>query len=195
MIFGLVATFFFVANPVGNTPAILACIKDLPFDRQKKVMLREAIIAFLLAVFFAISAQGFFHLIVVKQYTISITGGVLLLLVALSMIFPPDVTTEKPPLKKEPFIVPIATPLISGPGLLSIVMLKVEELGGQSVVLLALCITWIGVTAVLLTAPFVMKIFGRRGMIALEQLMGMIVSMLSMQMILNGVILFSRSVQ
>ena len=52
-------TFFLVANPIGNSPAILAVVKDLPFERQRMVLLREALIALALALVFQFFGEAF----------------------------------------------------------------------------------------------------------------------------------------
>lgn len=185
-------TFFLVANPIGNSPAILAVVKDLPFDRQRKVLLREALIALALALFFQFFGEAFLTSLNIDRYTVSLCGGVMLFIVALKMIFP--VRTEEQHLTlKEPMIVPIATPLISGPGLLTIIMVKSKEEENFMLISAAILIAWIGVTFVLTTAPYLQRIFGNRGMIALEQLMGMVLSMISMEMIVNGSSLFVKT--
>jgi len=50
--FALALTFFLVANPIGNSPAIIALVKDFDLKQQKRILYREAIFALLLALFF-----------------------------------------------------------------------------------------------------------------------------------------------
>lgn len=189
-IFSIALTFFLVANPIGNSPTIVALVKDFEFERQKKIMFREALIALAIAVFFQFFGELFLGLINVKDFSLSLCGGILLFLVALQMVFPKIADDNAKALKQEPFIVPIATPLITGPGLMAIIMIYSRQEEDNFKILSAICLAWIGVTGVLLAAPYLQKIFGKRGLLALEQLMGMILAMISMQMIVKGANLF-----
>ncbi|GAB4226928.1 MAG: YhgN family NAAT transporter [Chlamydiales bacterium] len=185
-IFSIAIAFFFLANPIGNTPAIISLLKDIDFQRQKKIMFRESIFALLIAFFFIFCGNAFLSLIQVKEYTLGITGGVLLFLVSIEMIFPKYHTQISYETKKEPFIVPIATPLISGPALMTIVMLKAHT---ESFLKLSLAVTiaWIGVTSILSAAPYLQKILGKRGLATIEQLMGMLLGMMGVNSIINGI--------
>ncbi len=183
-------TFFLVTNPIGNSPAIVALIKDYDLSRQKKIMLREAFISLALALFFQYFGEFFLTHLHVQDYAVTLCGGILLFLVALNMIFALSQPAEMATMKQEPFIVPIATPLLSGPGLLTIIMLYAREVDNNLKISAAILLAWVGVTLVLVVAPYLQKILGKRGLIALEQLMGMILSMIAMEMIVKGFTLF-----
>ena len=181
----LALTFFIVANPIGNSPAIIALIKDLDFQRQKQVMLREAFFALIVALFFQYFGKLFLDLIVVKPYTLTYTGGVLLFLVALGMIFP-KVSGEGSKAKEEPYFVPIATPLITGPGLMTTIMIWSQKLNQPLYVSAAILLAWVGVTAALYFSPYLNILLKKRGLITLEQLMGMVLMLISVQMMLDA---------
>jgi multiple antibiotic resistance protein len=189
-VFSLAIIFFFVANPIGNSPTILALVKSFPFERQKRIIIREALIALLLAIFFQYGGEGFLSLLHVDSYAVTMCGGVLLFLVALQMIFSQAEKEEAATLKKEPFIVPIATPLLSGPGLLTIIMLKADEVKDNAKITFAILLTWTGVMAVMIIAPYLQKILGKRGLLALEQLMGLVLLMIATDMLVRGMALF-----
>lgn len=192
-IFSIALTFFLIANPVGNSPAIIALVKDFDFRRQKIILFREATIAMLLALFFQYFGELFLAALNIKDYAVTITGGLLLLLVAYGMIFhetPPDETAIQ---KQEPFIVPIATPILSGAGLLSVIMLFSSKEKNDFVITTAILIAWVGVYTVLMTAPYLQKILGKRGLSALEQVMGMILALMSMEMVVKGSAMFIKT--
>lgn len=184
--------FFLVANPIGNSPAILALTKSFPFKQQRRIILRETFIALLIALFFQFFGEFFLGLFNIKDYSLTLTGGILLLLVALKMIFSSNVSTENPALKQEPFIVPIATPIITGPGLMAFIMLYSRLEPNTLFVSLAILLAWIGITIILGYAPYLQRALGQRGLIALEQLMGMVLSFMSMEMIVSGTTLFIK---
>jgi len=185
-------TLFLIANPIGCSPAIIALIKDFDFEHQKRIMLRETLVAFALAIFFQYVGDFFLTQLHIETYVVKLCGGILLLLIALSMIFPPKNahTLKKEKLKKEPIIVPIAMPLISGPALLTMIMLFSKEVSHPIYMTLAIALTWIGVATILLSAPYLNKILGQRGLNVLERIMGMLLTVLAVEMVVGGFKLF-----
>jgi len=184
---------FLVTNPIGNAPTILALVKDFPPERQQKILLREAFFAFLLAVFFQFVGRAFLSVLGVEDYALRLCGGVLLFLVGLGMVFPVHEKMQAGVLKQEPFIVPIATPLLSGAGLMSIIMTFSAEVDNHLTMFLAILLAWAGVTAVMAGAPFLLRLFGKRGMDALEKLMGLVLVMISVEMFVQGLNDFIQS--
>lgn len=188
-LFQNVLTFFLTTNPIGNSPAIMALVKEFPFERQKRIMLREGLFALAVALFFQYLGTRFLALLSVQKYAVTMCGGTLLFLVALNMIFSLNRPSTSTTLQQEPFLVPIATPLLSGPGLLAIIMLK-SSLEPNWFISMAILIAWIGVLAVLLAAPYLLRLMGKRGIVALEQLMGLVLSLIAMNMLVRGVGLY-----
>lgn len=185
-VLGLAIKFFLVTNPIGNSPTILALVKDFDFDRQKKIILREGFFALLVALFFQYVGEHFLTFLHIEKFAITMTGGTLLFLVALQMIFCLSEAPEAVALKQEPFIVPIATPLLSGPGLLSIIMIQTQEVGDNLIITSSILLAWVGVMTVMAIAPYLQKLLGKKGLLALEQLMGLILAMIAIQMFVNG---------
>ena len=184
-------TLFLVINPIGNSPAVLAVVKNFTFERQKKILLREAIFAVLIALFFQYFGEIFLGALNIQKYATTITGGLILLLVAIGMIFPKhEEQADSKHLQQEPFIVPIATPLLSGAGLLSTIMLYAARENNAFLVSSAILIAGVGVVGVMYSAPYMLKLFGKRGLLALEQFMGMILVLISVEMLVKGVSLF-----
>ena len=129
-------------------------------------------------------------LLSLDQEAVSIAGGVILFLIALKMVFPParggGIMGDTP--DGEPFIVPMATPLIAGPSILATLILIGNQNPGQEIALLgALLIAWFTSSAILIFSNRIMKLLGNRGVFAIERLMGMILIMLSVQMLINGI--------
>jgi multiple antibiotic resistance protein len=186
-VFTIALTLFLIANPVGNSPAIIALIKDFDFKRQRFIAFREAMLALLLALFFQYFGEIFLNALQIKPFAVTITGGLLLFAVALSMIFSfHESTEEAKQVKQEPFFVPIATPIISGPGLLATIMMFSQRENNNFKITMAILITWVGVTVVMTFSPYLQKLLGKRGLAGMEQLMGMILALISMELIVKG---------
>lgn len=182
--------FFLVANPIGNSPAIIALTKNFPFQRQRKIILREVFIALLIALFFQFFGEYFLNLINIKDYALTLTGGILLFIVSLNMIFTTEISADTAETKQEPFIVPIATPILTGPGVMAFIMLYSRIEPSSMTVTFAILLAWVGIVSILALAPYMQRALGERGLVALEQLMGMILSFMSMEMMVRGAFLF-----
>jgi multiple antibiotic resistance protein len=102
------------------------------------------------------------------------------------MIFQSSEKEEKNP-KEEPFIVPLAIPLVAGPSALTTVLLLVTRESSRWLEwLLALFCAWVISAIILLCSSGLQKFFGQRGLIAMERLMGMILTAIAVQMFLTG---------
>ena len=186
----LAMIFFIVTNPIGNSPTIIALIKGHSIREQQKILFRESMFSMLLAIFFLFLGEVFLQCLKIQSFALTISGGTLLFIVALKMIFSQREESEIETPKQNPFIVPIATPLLSGAGLLTMIMFYSKQEANNMKILIAIFLAWIGVTAVLVTAPYLQILLGKRGLSALEQLMGMLLAMIAMEMIVKGALLF-----
>ncbi len=189
-LFQLALSFFLIANPIGNIPTVVALVKDFPFQQQRKIVLRESIFSFIVAISFQFVGAELLNYLHIETDTVSITGGLLLMLVALGMIFPKDEPKETLALKREPFLVPIATPIITGGGVMSAIMIYLSDTHDPLLVSSALVLAWCGVIPVMLLSPYLKKLLGDRGLLALEQFMGMVLALLSMRLLVQGFRIF-----
>lgn len=185
----MAVSFFLVTNPIGNSPMFLGLLKDFDFATQRKILLREGLISLAIALFFQYLGEIFLNLLNVQDYAMTFCGGVLLLIISLKMIFPFHRDVHSEGVSKEPFIVPIATPLLAGPGVLTLIMLSSRQLS-HFMVSGAIFLAWAGVIAVMAIAPYLQKIFGKKGLTALEQVMGMLLALMAIHMLVHGAELF-----
>ena len=179
-----VILLFIVIDPVGLAPMIQGMLKKYSPAQQKAILTRELVFALSLLLLFFFS--GKFLL------TLSISGGILLFLVALGMVFPAKdmlSSSGRADGKDEPFIVPIAMPLMAGPSSLSIIMLHASQTPdsiSQMTYAGAIVTAWFLSGMVLFIAQKFLRLLGEKGTIALERMMGMVLIMISVQMFMNG---------
>lgn len=194
-LFRLALTYFIIINPIGNLPAIIALIKDFDFQQQKRIMLREGFFTLIVALLFQFIGEYFLGLLHIEQPALSLCGGTLLFFCALGMIFPPKTHEGAARLTQEPFIVPIATPLLAGPGTLTFIMVSAAREPVVMKITGAIVLAGIGVIAVLMSGPYLQRLLGKRGLIVLEQIMGMILLLMAVGMFLQGLEVFVHCVQ
>ncbi|MGJ8697744.1 MAG: MarC family protein [Verrucomicrobiaceae bacterium] len=179
-----IITLFMVFDPFGNAPVFQSTLSKIDPARQRIVLVRELIIALVILALFTIAGTHFLSILNLRPASLSISGGILLFLIALGMIFPKrSVLTESS--DEEPFIVPLAVPLLAGPSAIAILLIKTPIYGtGQS--LLILLGAWVPTAILLLLARPLLSYLGAKGSRALERLMGLILILVAVQMILDG---------
>ncbi|MBB6094626.1 multiple antibiotic resistance protein [Povalibacter uvarum] len=185
----VVLTLFLIMDPLGNIPIFLSILKDVSPARRRQILLREVLIAYVVLLVFLFLGQYILQVLHLEQETISIAGGIVLFLIALRMIFPSHGGFAADTPEGEPFIVPLAIPLIAGPSTLAMLMLLQRSESGASPweLWVAVTIAWALTAAILLAAPFFYRVLHQRGLIAMERLMGMLLVMISVQMLMNGI--------
>ena len=179
---------FLILDPLGNIPVFLSILKPLTPARRRIVLMREMLIA--LGVLFAFLWGGIYvlELMHLRQESVTIAGGIVLFLIGLKMIFPsPEGMFGETP-GGEPFIVPLAIPLVAGPsGMASVMLLGSQEPGRMGDWSLALLLAWLATAVILFSATYLYKIMGTRVLVAIERLMGMLLVAISVQMLMDGI--------
>lgn len=179
---------FLILDPLGNIPVFLGLLKPLPVRRRRYVLARELLIALALLMGFLWAGKHVLDLMHLRQESVSIAGGIVLFLIGLKMIFPSaeGLFGEVP--DGEPFIVPMAIPLVAGPsGMAAVMLLGSQDPGRMADWTLALVLAWLGTAILLFSATYLYKVLGTRVLVALERLMGMLLVAISVQMLLDGV--------
>lgn len=189
-VLSMALTFFLMIDAFGNIPLFASLLKSFTPKKQRRIILREMLIALGVIILFELLGDVILNFINIKTPTIIIAGGVILFLIALKMIFPPQAEPIIDTIDKEPFIVPLAIPLVAGPAVLAAVMLYAGQAEGHFSVISAIFIAWVPSTLILLGASHLTKLIGKRGISALERLMGLVLILIAIQMFLEGIQLF-----
>ena len=179
---------FLVMDPLGNIPIFLSILKDIEPKRRWKIISRELLIALVILLIFLFFGQRILGLLQLESESVSIAGGIILFIIGIRMVFPSRRGVLGDQLEGEPFIVPLAIPLIAGPSALATLLLLVNS--DPTIMLnwlMVLLIAWALTAIILLSAPIFYKILRKRGLAAIERLMGMILIMIAVQMFVNGI--------
>lgn len=185
---------FLILDPLGNVPVFLSLLHELPARRQRIVLLRELLIALGVLLLFLFAGQAILAAMHLREESVSIAGGIVLFLIGIKMIFPGKDGLAGQQSTGEPFIVPMAIPLIAGPsGMAAVILLASNEPGRLGDWTLALLLAWGATSAILFSATFLYKVLGRQVLTAVERLMGMLLVALSVQMLLDGMAAWLRA--
>lgn len=176
-----------ILDPFGNLVTINTLLSDLPGPKRQRIILRESLIAYAILILFLFGGNPLLSFFGVESHTLRISGGIILFLIALGMVFPSR-SAMPSTLETEPFIVPIAMPLIAGPSAIAalLVMAKSDpQMLGNWLGALTFAMGIAGL--ILWASPWIFQRLGPRGALAVERLMGMLLIILSVQMMLDGV--------
>ncbi len=182
----MVVAIFFIFNALALTPLFLALLAPYEHAQQKKIIIRETLIALGTLLIFTFFGSEVLTGIGIAPSTISIGGGFLLLLISLTLIFPKESTVKGLP-HHEPFIVPLAIPGLAGPGSMATVMMY-GNLSGKIPTALALLVAWVPSFIILYFASYIKNYLGEKGIQAVERLGGMLICFFGVQMVSSGVV-------
>jgi multiple antibiotic resistance protein len=176
---------FLIMDPFGNLIVVNTLLSELPVRNQRLVVLREGAIATVILLVCAFFGRIILGTLGLEEHSLRLAGGIVLFLIALGMLFPSRRVLDER-ITDTPLVVPIAIPLIAGPSAISMVILFAEK---HSTMLVAggILIAAATTTILLSLSSRIFGLLGRRGATAVERLMGMLLIMLSVQMILDGV--------
>ena len=178
---------FLVIDPFGNLPFVLAVLGRLDARAYRRAILREVAIAFAILLLFAMAGQAVLDYFRIEPAALQISGGILLFLISLQMIFRSSAALFGGRYGSDPLLVPIAMPAIAGPAAITtLIVLRDQQQAGLVEIVAALAAV-LGVTAaILLAGRPLQRLLGERGIDALEKLMGLILNLVAVNMALGG---------
>jgi len=187
-IIGTAVLLMFILDPFGNVPLLLAILKGVDEKRKKFIIIRESVFGLAILLLFFFFGENFLSIFHLETASVTIAGGVIFFVIALKMIFPGEKGNVALFGVEDPFMVPIAIPLIAGPSALATIMIMTKSYSDHFWALFAsVILAWTMSTFILYMSPYLYKILKEKGLSALEKLMGMLLLMLAVQMFVDGI--------
>ena len=188
-----VITLALVMDGFGNIPLFIAALKKVAPERRTFVIFRELMIALGIMVFFLFCGKWFLRAFGIHSYALSIAGGIILFLISINLVFSTDDSNsaQKNDPKDEPFIVPLAIPLVAGPAALSMVLILAAQHSKMVTLGAVICASVINMAILMCSFPL-SKLLGQRGLTAIERLTGMILILMSVDMVMGGIAEFVK---
>ena len=176
-----------VLDPLGSLPVFIPIMRGVPPERRTLIAAREVLIAFGVLFAFMFFGEAFLRVMRLSERSLEVAGGVILLMVAIRMIFSHEGGVYGTPEGKEPFIFPLAVPLLAGPSAMATVLLLASRQPDR-------VLSWVGALAcamavsgvVLLLCERIRRLLGDSVVAALEKLMGLVLTAIAVEMILAG---------
>lgn len=185
----LTLILFLIMDPIGHVKSFLKCLQGIDPKRQTYIIWREMFIALAFMLAFAALGEVIFDVLAISNTTVYLASGLILFLIAIKIIFPRPDAEEVQPLEGEPFIVPMAIPMVAGPALLATIMLYSETEVLIWPMIVAIFIAWFASSIILINSKRIIGLLGTSGITACEKLMGMVLVLISVQRFAAGVIM------
>lgn len=189
-------SIFAILNPFGALPVFVGLTENYSEKDRHFVIRHSVYYVFGILTFFLLFGEILFKIFGINIGSLEVAGGILLSLVSINMVFgnPHKERTSKDELaeaedKANIALVPLAIPLLSGPGAIATVITlstSVKNFFLYAAIFIAIIIACIAVYFVLFSSSFLNKFLGKIGIGIISRLMGIILLAISVQFIVNG---------
>jgi MarC family membrane protein len=187
-VFSAIFLIFIIMDPIGNVPVFLSILKNVPVERRRRIIIRELLIALIVLLFFMFIGRHILQSLQIEESSLGIAGGIMLFLIAIKMIFPGASAMLAHDEKVEPLVVPLAVPLLAGPSAIAaVILLMAQEPTRWPEWILALVVAWLIAGFILLSSESLSRKLGERALLAIERLMGILLILVSVDLILDGI--------
>ena len=187
-VFSAIFLIFIIMDPIGNVPVFLSILKNIPVERRRRIIIRELLIALIVLLFFMFIGRYILQSLQIEESSLGIAGGIMLFLIAIKMIFPGASAMLAHDEKVEPLVVPLAVPLLAGPSAIAaVILLMAQEPTRWAEWILALVVAWLIAGFILLSSESLSRKLGERALLAIERLMGILLILVSVDLILDGI--------
>ena len=175
-----------VTDPLGNLPIVMTCLERT--KRPYRFIVREVILATLVLVLALLFGPALLRMLDLSEEALRLAGGIVLFLIAIKLIFPTDTSWMGVSQGEEPILFPLAVPLIAGPSAMATVMLfSAQYPHRMGVWIVAIVVSMLVSLVAFFFAPAVQRVVGTRGLAAFQRLMGMLLTVIAVQMLITAI--------
>ena len=181
-----IIVLFIIVDPLGNVPIFIGLTEDVAENQKRKVFNTAAFVAVVLLLVFAFTGQEIFNIFGISIYSFEIAGGILLLIISIRLILSPREEHDKDESPEQLGAVPIAMPLLVGPGAITTTILSIQQYSYVVTVLSVLVVmllTW----AIMRSIGGIYKVLGKTGSLVITRVMSLLIAAIAVQYILTGV--------
>lgn len=179
-----VVALFIIVDPFGNIPIFIGLTENISEVQRRKTFNTAMIVGFILLIVVAFTGQEILNLFGLSIYSFEVAGGILLLIIAIRILISGIHETADSP--ESIGAVPIAIPLLVGPGAITTTIFSIQAYGTPitiSAVIIVIAVTWI----ILRFINGFYRVLGKTGSIVIARVMSLFIAAIAVQYILTGV--------
>jgi multiple antibiotic resistance protein len=190
------ASVFIIVNPVEATMVFISLTPGASARERARLSFRAASVACLVALLFALTGDMVLRFFGTTVDSLRVAGGILLFIMAIDMLKAKprrkvtDAEMADATDREDVSIFPLATPLLTGPGAITTVIVLMgtaSELAEKVVVLLALTATFAVSYLILRSSEYVSRILGVTGILVMTRIMGLMLGAIAVNFVAIGV--------
>jgi len=191
-----VASIFTIVNPLGATSLFLSHSSNLPKPDVHRMARRASISCFLVLTLFAFTGKAIFDLMGITIPAFRIAGGILVFRIALDMLKGQNVRSRTLPEeqkeaqeKEDIAIMPLAVPLLAGPGAITtviVLMTRAKTWEQTSLIIFSIFFVCVLTYFILSQSSLLLRLLGASGVRVMNRLLGLILAAISIQFVING---------
>lgn len=173
-------TLLVIMDPFGGLPVFMTLTKDFTVERAQRSAHRATRVSLVLLIIFLFTGQGILQFFGITIFSFQVGGGLVLLLIGLLYVMDIDLGSDKDYTRD--IVIPMATPLIAGPGAITAIIILVNQYGfwiPMAAMLLNLAIFW----QAMYHARHISRFIGQQGLEILSRVMGLLLVALSIELI------------
>ena len=173
-------TLLVIMDPFGGLPVFMTLTRDYTDERAKYSAFRAIRVSFILLLVFLLAGESVLKFFGISLFSFQVGGGLILLIIGLLYVL--DITVGEDKDYAKDIVIPMATPLIAGPGSITAIILLVAKFGlliPFVAMLLNLLIFW----AAMYYAPYIKRFLGEQGLEIMSRIMGLLLVALAIEMI------------
>ena len=185
---GLLEAFialFVIMDPIGNLPIFISLTKGMPIKEVKRNVDRSIFVAGVLLFVFLFLGLQIFDFFGIDINSFQIAGGIILLIIGILYVFGASLKYVKH--HGNDLSVPVGTPLLTGPGVITTTIILVKE-NGTMVTVIAAFLTLLATWLILMNSSRLYKIFGEHWTNAISRIMGIVLAAIAIKFITEGVL-------
>lgn len=180
-----IVALFIIVDPIGNVPIFMGLTSNMNRDERRKTFRTAIIISFILLNVFALAGQSILSMFNISIHSFKIAGGLLLLIISIKILLH-GMWEEKHLSSKSISVVPIAFPLLVGPGAITLTIVNIQTVGLLATVIsvmVVLFITWLILRAI---EP-INNFLGETGSVVISRLMAVFIAAIAIEFIASGI--------
>lgn len=185
---------FVVIDPIGLAPIFVALTQGMTKEERNRIALRAILVSLGLLAIFGFFGQALLELIGIGMPAFRISGGILLFLIAVEMLF--EKRSERrekqgaPTAGSDPSVFPLAMPLIAGPGGLATMILLVSNNSGEPAAQVGVMLMMVSVLALtwmlFRLGGLIERGLGHTGVVVVTRLLAILLAALAVQFVVDG---------
>ncbi len=184
--------FFAIMNPLANTAVFVSLTSNMNSKEQNKIAFKSLVITYIIVLIFSFLGNVIFHLFGITIEALRIAGGILLFIIGYQMLHGSNskMHSHNENSTENIAISPLAVPILAGPGTLATAMNYAVSADINKIIITVIAFLFLCILTYIcfIFGQKIINIIGKGGLTIITRLMGLIISVIGVEMFISGII-------